>query len=90
MSLHDGGKHRFRYTDAHTLFEENIYSFKFRLWDIVLKDTQRLALLDSFRLCVCVCVCISIGSGFGFVCVKTKVRHWVFVTLWFCICIIQG
>lgn len=74
MSLHGGGKRRFQYTDAQTLFEENIYSFKFRLCGIILlKDTQRLALLDSFRLCVC--VCMNIGSRFGFVCVKTKIRH---------------
>jgi len=53
LSLHDGGKRKFRYTDGQTLFEENIYSFKFRLCGIVLlKDTQRLALLYSFRLCV--------------------------------------
>jgi len=89
LSLRGGGKRRFRYTEAQTLFEENIYSFKFRLCGIILlKDTQRLAHLDSFR--VCICVCVNIGSRFGFVCVKTKIRHWVFVTLWFCICINQS
>jgi hypothetical protein len=87
LSLLDGGKRRFRYTDGQTLFEENIYSFKFRLCGIILlKDTQRLALLDSFRLCVC----MNIGLGFEFVFVKTKIGHWVFVTLWFCMFINQG
>ena len=89
MSLHDGAKRGFWYTDAQTLFEEYIYSFKFRLCGIILlKDTQSLALLDSFRLCVC--VCMNTGSRCGFVCVKIKIRHWVFVTLWFCICINQS